>query len=225
MLSPCDPQPCGFCSHVRVGVQTKTRLHAHACDLPASPPTTARPSACRLPRGELDVTHVGPVLRVWGSRRWAGMVVFAPFSPCDQLRAGAAAPGVLQRWDRGRAGGTAPSHSNSIPAAVLARRETPGCLCLLAVLSPLPRQLRIPSAVGRIGSAAGQHCSSACKPGSWGHCREIAPFAGPCITKPGPDPDLTLGRRGEERAQRGWARGEEPKEGCEPQLSAHQSNQ
>lgn len=98
MLSPCDPQPCGFCSHIRVGVQTKTRLHTHACDLPASPPTTARPSACRFPRGELDVTHVGPVLHVWGSWRRAGMVVFAPFSLCAQLGAGAAAPGVLQRW-------------------------------------------------------------------------------------------------------------------------------
>lgn len=133
------------------------------------------------------MTHVGPVLRggVLALGRDGGICTIQPL--CS-ARGWCCSSWGFAKVDRGRAGGTAPSHSNSIPAAVLARRETPGCLYLLAVLSPLPRQLRIPSAVGRIGSAAGQHCSSACKPGSWGHCREIAPFAGPCITERGPDP-------------------------------------
>lgn len=170
------PSPVGSVhAHAWVCKPKHGCTHTHVISQPPPPPLRDHLPADSHARSGC-VTHVGPVLRVWRSWRWAGMVVFAPFGPCAWLGAGTAAHGVLQRWEQGRAGGTAPSHSDSIRVAVLARGETPGRLYLLVVVSPLPRQFRIPSAVGRIGSAAGQHCSSACKPGSWGHCREIPPL-------------------------------------------------
>lgn len=87
-------------------------------------------------RGTRCVTHVGPIPAVGVSvvgMRGRGICTRA------WLRAGAqrvAAPGALQRREQGRAGGTCPSHSNSIPAAAPAEEKTPGYLCLLAVLSP-----------------------------------------------------------------------------------------
>lgn len=61
----------------------------------------------------------------------------------------------------------------------------------------------MPPALGRISSAAGQRCSSACKPLSQGHCREIPPFADPCITQQGPDPGLILPKAWVEAGRRG----------------------
>lgn len=114
-------------------------VHTHVISQPL--PTTAGPSACRFPRVEPGMQHVWAPSCVWGSQQrarvWAG--VFAPVGRSAWLGAGArhsSAPGALQRWERGRAGGTCPSHSNSSSAAVPVGRKTPGCFYLLAVPPP-----------------------------------------------------------------------------------------
>jgi len=146
-LSPHDPQPRGLCP--RAGVRTPTPPAAHACDFPASP------GRCGFPRAGPGVRRVcGPHPTcggLGGGRVRTG--VFAPVGPCAWLGAGAqlaAAPGALQGWEQGRAGGTCPTHSNSIPAAVPPVGKTPGGLSLMSVLSP-----PAPSALGSHRSWAG----------------------------------------------------------------------
>lgn len=114
-------------------------VHTHVISQPL--PTTAGPSACRFPRAEPGTQHVWAPSCAWGSQQrahvWAG--VFAPVGRSAWLGAGArhsSAPGALQRWERGRAGGTCPSHSSSISAAVPVGRKTPRCFYLLAVPPP-----------------------------------------------------------------------------------------
>lgn len=86
-------------------------VHTHVISQPL--PTTAGPSACRFPRAELGMQHVWAPSCMWGSQQcarvWVG--VFAPVGRSAWLGAGAqhsSAPGALQRWERGRPGGTCP---------------------------------------------------------------------------------------------------------------------
>lgn len=193
----------------RVG-QTQAPLRAHACDFPAFPPpprdhlrahSHAQSRVC-------DTRGPHPVAR--GFRHWARM------------------DGALQEWEWVRAGGTCPSHSNGIPAAVpVAGEDT------LVSLHPCRAVTPCPSGSGSHQPWAGSallQVSIVALPASdraggkpQGHpplCRSLHHRA---WDRSWPHPAQGLGESGEEKAQRGWVHGEETKEGRGPQRSAHQS--
>lgn len=201
-------------------------VHTHVISQPL--PTTAGPSACRFPRTEPGMQHVWAPSCVWGSqqrvRAWTG--VFAPVGRSAWLGAGArhsSAPGALQRWERGRAGGTCPSHSSSISAAVPVGRKTPGCFYLLAV-PPLSDWL----AQDHVCRGQDQLCCWAAlqlclrvreSEKSQGNPPQSA-FVGPCTTECWPDPGLFLPKAWAEVGRRG-SRGARLTEKNEKRCVAH----
>lgn len=184
-------------------------VHTHVISQPL--PTTAGPSACRFPRTEPGVQHVWAPSYVWGSqqrvRAWAG--VFAPVGRSAWLGAGArhsSAPGALQRWERGRAGGTCPSHSSSISAAVPVGRKTPGCFYLLAVppLSYWLAQDHVCRGQDQLCCwAALQLCLRVRESEKSQRNPPKSAFVGPCTTECWPDPCLFLPKVWAEAGRRG----------------------